>query len=207
ADLRPLSDAPGKERHSPDGLNYKQWMKFALFVVNAVRHVVVLSQRHSRLTELLSPFQMKIIACRRFPRGDEGVPVITVGQLEETLRSQVDHVINILPDSSETQGFFDTARFRAMKPGTVFYNIGRGATVDQTALLDSLRSGRLASTWLDVTDPEPLPEDHPLWTEPNCFMTPHVAGGFAEEKRALVQHFLNNLNRFLKDAELVDRIV
>ncbi|MBU0678779.1 MAG: hypothetical protein KJ626_11760, partial [Verrucomicrobia bacterium] len=46
-DLRPLSDAPGKERHSPDGLNYKQWMKFALFVVNAVRHVVVLSQRHS----------------------------------------------------------------------------------------------------------------------------------------------------------------
>ena len=95
----------------------------------------------------------------------------------------------------------------ALKSGAVFYNIGRGTTVDQAALLDALRSGRLAASWLDVTDPEPLPDNHPLWAEPQCFITPHVAGGHAEEAKTLVRHFLKNLDRFVHGLPLLDRVM
>jgi len=159
-----------------------------------------------RLTELLRPFGANVIAHRRMPRGDEGVPVVTQGELAHAL-SRADHVVNILPDSATTRGFFDQGRFDVIKPAAVFYNIGRGATVNQEALLEALRSKRLRAAWLDVTEPEPLPEDHPLYAEPNCFVTPHIAGGQPDEAKALVLHFLANLDRFLRDGPLLDRVM
>jgi phosphoglycerate dehydrogenase-like enzyme len=94
-----------------------------------------------------------------------------------------------------------------MKPGAIFYNIGRGATVNQEALVEALHSGRIAAAWLDVTDPEPLPDDHPLRREPNCFITPHIAGGHVDETGTLVRHFLGNLERFVRGDPLVDRVM
>jgi phosphoglycerate dehydrogenase-like enzyme len=159
-----------------------------------------------RLVEILRSFDMKIIAYRRMPSGDEGVPVVTGDQLADVL-SQSDHIVNILPDNPESRHFFNDARFSTLKPGATFYNIGRGSTVDQEALLAALRSGRLGAAWLDVTDPEPLPDNHPLWAEPNCFITPHVAGGHFEETKTLVRHFLQNFNRFVHDEPLLDRVM
>ena len=159
-----------------------------------------------RLTELLRPFDLKVTAFRRNPRGDEGIPMVVPAQLSEAL-AHADHVVNILPESAETRLFFNSARFALFKPGTVFYNIGRGATVDQNALLEALRSQRLAAAWLDVTDPEPLPEGHPLLSEPSCFITPHVAGGQPHEAKAIVQHFLDNLARFVCGEPLRDRVM
>lgn len=159
-----------------------------------------------RLAELLHPLGMNVIAYRRKARGDEEVPVITERQLASTL-SAADHVVNILPDSAETRHLFTTARFAGIKPGAIFYNIGRGPTVDQDALLEALRSGRIGAAWLDVTEPEPLPDEHPLWAEPNCFMTPHVAGGHVDEAKTLVGHFLKNLDRFVRGEPLLDRIM
>jgi len=159
-----------------------------------------------RLAEMLLPFAMDVIAFRRGARGDETVQVIGESQLGDAL-SRVDHVINLLPDSTDTRHFFDASRFAAMRPGAVFYNIGRGATVDQRDLLDALRSGRLKAAWLDVTDPEPLPDGHPLLALPNCFITPHVAGGHQAESKTLVRHFLANLNRYLRGEPLVDRVM
>jgi phosphoglycerate dehydrogenase-like enzyme len=160
-----------------------------------------------RLVELLRPFHMDVIAYRRKARGNERVPVITEGQLALTLANGVDHIVDILPESAETHHFFDAARFSSIKPGAIFYNIGRGTTVDQGALLEALRSGRIAAAWLDVTDPEPLPDDHPLWSEPNCFITPHVAGGHADEAKTLVRHFLKNLKHFVRGGPLLDRVM
>ena len=94
-----------------------------------------------------------------------------------------------------------------MKPGAVFYNIGRGTTVDQDALGEALRSGRLRAAYLDVTDPEPLPPEHPLWTTPNCVITPHTAGGHDNEWTRLVQHFLANLRRHEAGQPLLDRVI
>lgn len=160
-----------------------------------------------RLAELLRPLGMNLLAYRRRARGDEGLPVLTRDQLDHALAHQADHIINILPDSSETRHFFNAARFSTLKPGAVFYNIGRGATVDQEALLAALRSGRLGAAWLDVTDPEPLPDDHPLWAEPRCHITPHVAGGHENETQSLVDHFLDNFKRFIRGEPLLDRVM
>jgi phosphoglycerate dehydrogenase-like enzyme len=159
-----------------------------------------------RLAGLLRPFDMKVIACRRKPRGDESVPVVTSDQLTRVL-GEAGHVVNILPDSAETRHFFDAARFSALKTGAVFYNIGRGTTVNQDALLAALRSGQIRAAWLDVTDPEPLPENHPLRAESNCFITPHVAGGHRGETKALVRHFLENFERFARGEPLLDRVM
>lgn len=159
------------------------------------------------LVEFLRPHGMNLLAYRRTARADEGIPVVDRNSLDQVLAREADHIINILPDSAETRGFFGEARFAAVKPGAVFYNIGRGTTVDQTALVGALRSGRLSAAWLDVTDPEPLPGDHPLRHEPTCFITPHVAGGHTDEAKTLVRHFLANLKRFTKGEPLLDRVI
>lgn len=159
-----------------------------------------------KLVEFLAPFQAHIVAFRRSPRGDEGVPTVTAAGLPSALAS-ADHVVNILPASMETGNFFNAERIGAIKRGAAFYNIGRGTTVDQDALLGALRSGQLRAAWLDVTEPEPLPEDHPLRQEPRCFITPHVAGGQQNEEESVARHFLDNLRRFEKGEPLVDRVM
>lgn len=148
-----------------------------------------------RLVELLAPLGMRATGFRRRDRGDEPIPMVPADQLPRAL-GEANHVVNILPANPESSGFFDDGRFAQFRPGAVFYNIGRGATVDQDALLRALRSGRLKAAWLDVTEPEPLPPQHPLRHEANCHITPHVAGGHADESQSLVRHFLANLRRY-----------
>ena len=159
-----------------------------------------------RLIALLEPFRMSITAMRRRPRGDEKVAIVTPDQVAGAM-GKADHVINILPDNAESTGWFDAARFDQMKEGAIFYNIGRGTTVNQEALAAALESGRLGAAWLDVTDPEPLPDAHPLWTFENCYVTPHTAGGQADETRVLIKHFIRNFERFLKGEALANRVM
>ena len=157
-----------------------------------------------RLAELLSPFGLRLVGFRRRPRGDEPIEVRPVVELGEWL-SSADCVVDILPAATETAGFFDEAKFTAMKPGATFIKIGRGAKVDEAALLAALRD-RLGAAYLDVTSIEPLPPEHPLWSAPNCFITPHVAGGHGDEYSRLVALFLENLDRFLRGQPLVGRV-
>ena len=159
-----------------------------------------------RLVELLHPLGMKITGVRRTPQGDEGVRIVTPDAAESVL-AQADHVINILPANEATAQFFGAARFAGCKRGARFYNIGRGSTVDQEALVAALRSGQLEAAYLDVTHPEPLPPTHPLWDTPNCYITPHIGGTHDREQARLVEHFLANLAAFESRAPLVDRVI
>ena len=159
-----------------------------------------------RLTELLEPFAMEITGCRRNPRGDEPVRMVPAEELPDLLRA-ADHVVNILPDSPSTRGFFGEARLGLMKAGATFYNIGRGATVNPDALLGRFASDPGFHAWLDVTEPEPLPADHALWREPRCRITPHVAGGHRGEALSLIRHFSANLRRFERGEALLDRVM
>lgn len=159
-----------------------------------------------RLVEILAPLHMRLVGVRRTVRGDEGIPTVTTAQADERL-GEADHVINILPASGSTHRFFAAERFARFRRGARFYNVGRGATVDQDALLAALRGGHVESAYLDVTDPEPLPPDHALWHAPNCWITPHIAGRHADEEERLVRHFLTNLEAFEKGCPLVDRVV
>jgi phosphoglycerate dehydrogenase-like enzyme len=159
-----------------------------------------------RLCELLAPFGLAIIGLRRRPRGDEPVPTYPLVAVDEHL-PRADHVVNVLPANESTAHFFDHARLASIRRGAVFYNVGRGSTVDQAGLAAALVSGGLRAAYLDVTDPEPLPASDPLWSLPNCVITPHTAGGHANERERLVEHFLHNLRRFDAGQPLVDRVL
>jgi phosphoglycerate dehydrogenase-like enzyme len=158
-----------------------------------------------RLAELLAPYSVRVIGYRRSPQPESPVRVVGPEELQAAM-AEADHVINILPQSAETQSFFNAERLRQIKQGARYYTIGRGTTTDQEALLACLNSGHLSAVYLDVTTPEPLPSDHPLWSAQNCFITPHTAGGHADETLRIVKHFVQNLQRFERNESLIDRV-
>ena len=156
-----------------------------------------------RLTELLAPFGCNIRGVRRTPNRDEPVPIFKISDLDSHL-SWADHVVNLLPAGPSTNKLFNEDLFSNMRPHGAFYNVGRGDTVDQEALAAALNNGKIAAAYLDVTSPEPLPSDDPLWSAKNCFITPHVAGGMQNEMDFLVDHFLENFRRFTAQEFLKD---
>ena len=160
-----------------------------------------------RLAAFLAPLGPVVTGVRRRVAGDEPVPTFAWGSPEaDRALAGADAIVDLLPGGAETNRAFDAARVATLKPGAVFINIGRGSTVDQDAIAAALVAGRLAAAYLDVTEPEPLPPGHALWTTPNCFITPHVAGGDADEGERLVRHFLQNLERFLAGRPLLDEV-
>ncbi len=148
-----------------------------------------------RLVEMLKPFGMKIYALRRRAYSEPGVHVIAEEQLSAVL-PEVDHLVNILPHNASTDCYVNARRLALLKRGARFYNIGRGSTVDQNALMNALQEGRVGEAYLDVTEPEPLPPEHPLWRAANCHITSHTAGGHRHTERDLIDHFSKNLALF-----------
>jgi phosphoglycerate dehydrogenase-like enzyme len=131
------------------------------------------------LASRLTPFGARVVGVAQQARPD----AVTAEALPRLL-PDADVVVDLLPLTPDTRKFVDLEFFSLMKPGAIFVNGGRGGTVDTNALLDALRTGRIRAA-LDVTDPEPLPADHPLWKEPNVVITPHIAGTVARwERRA-----------------------
>ncbi|MBC8154104.1 MAG: D-2-hydroxyacid dehydrogenase [Bacteroidetes bacterium] len=115
-----------------------------------------------------------------------------------------DLVINCLPGN--LTNYIDAGQVAAMKPGSVFANVGRGSTVDETALIRALQTGQLGGAVLDVTAIEPLPADNPLWTLPNVILTQHTGGGQPHEERAKLDRFLANWHRFQTGEPLVNQV-
>jgi phosphoglycerate dehydrogenase-like enzyme len=206
ADARQLTRSA---RHQNTDQAWTQWSTrkdCALLGPQATVALVGFGSIAQRLAELLTPFRPRLLGVRRKPTGHEPIPTIAIGELAERL-PEIDHVVSILPGGAETRHYFDARLFERMKFGTAFYNIGRGSTVDQGALIAALESSRLRAAYLDVTEPEPLPPEHPLWRAPNCFITPHSAGGSHDESERLERHFVDNLARYVKGEPLVDRVV
>jgi phosphoglycerate dehydrogenase-like enzyme len=123
------------------------------------------------------------------------------GALDAALGT-ADFVLDAMPLTPATKGFFDAARFRAMKPSARFINVGRGATVDQAALIDALREGIIAGAALDVFEIEPVPEESPLWTMRNVLLSPHMSGDFEGWEAATVAVFVDNAGRFARGEPL-----
>lgn len=127
-----------------------------------------------------------------------GFPVITAADLPTEL-PRTDVLINILPATPATQGIVDAGVLAALPDHAWFINVGRGATVDEHALLQALQQGRIAGAGLDVFRTEPLPADDPLWTAPNLILTPHSAGGRPRNAEPLIAR---NVRAYLAGAEL-----
>ena len=113
-----------------------------------------------------------------------------------------------LPGTPETNKLFNAERFARCKDGAILINVGRGTTVDSDALVEALRSGKIFGAGLDVTDPEPLPADHPLWGEPGAIITPHNSGKFSLPKTLdnIVDIFIHNLKRYAEGLPLDNQV-
>jgi phosphoglycerate dehydrogenase-like enzyme len=157
----------------------------------------------SEVGRLLKTAGLNVRGIARTPRAPDGVfeSIAGPGALQDELAT-ADHVVNVLPITLATRRMFDAAAFAAMKPTAVFVNIGRGATVDEAALIEALRDGVIAGAALDVFEVEPLPAESPLWRMPNVLVSPHRAGDHEGWESDVVALFVDNLRRFVADEPL-----
>jgi len=147
---------------------------------------------------------MRVVATRGSRR--EGPDYVEyVGLADETLElaGQADVVINTAPLTDETRGLFNAEFFRAMKPTAYFVSVGRGASTVTDDLVAALNNGEIAGAGLDVTDPEPLPAGHPLWTTPRVLISPHTAGRSDKGRDRLFLLVAENLRRYVAGEPLL----
>ena len=123
----------------------------------------------------------------------------------DSVLPRADIVALALPNTAHTAGLFGRERIAKMKDGAVLLNVGRGSAVDTEALCDAAESGKLWGAALDVTDPEPLPEDHRMWNIKNILVTPHISGYFHMRKtyENIVGMCIDNVRRYLNGEELL----
>lgn len=146
---------------------------------------------------------------RRDPaRAAEGIDAMYGMDSLDTLLAQADVVALMLPRSAQTEHLFDRARLLRMKEDAILLNGGRGSAVDCTALAQVLEEGHLWGAGLDVTDPEPLPAGHPLWSQSKALITPHTAGGshLPDTPRRVARIALDNLERYVRGEPLRNRM-
>jgi phosphoglycerate dehydrogenase-like enzyme len=145
---------------------------------------------------------MSVAAVGRAPRRDDLFERIGGPDDLHAMLAEADVVFDALPLTPGTRHYVDAPALAAMKPTARFVNVGRGATVDEAALVDALRRGRLAGAALDVFEVEPLPADSTLWSMRNVIVSPHICGDFDGWERASVDIFVDNLGRFVRGEPL-----
>jgi phosphoglycerate dehydrogenase-like enzyme len=138
---------------------------------------------------------MRVTGLRRTSRGDEPCETWPLSRLGELL-PLVDWLVLALPLTRETRHLLDARALALLKPTARLVNVGRGSLVDEAALMEALREGRLAGAALDVFEVEPLPEGSPLWELPNVILTPHSSGSTPGNDERAAALFLENLARF-----------
>jgi phosphoglycerate dehydrogenase-like enzyme len=122
------------------------------------------------------------------------------------LAGRADAVVITLPLTDETRNLVDREAIDALRDGAILVNVGRGGVLDEEALVDAIRSGKLRGAALDVFAEEPLPESSPLWNLDNVIVSPHTATLSIHENARIVELFAENLRRYLAGEELVNRI-
>jgi phosphoglycerate dehydrogenase-like enzyme len=158
------------------------------------------------LMVLLAPFGVRVTIVRRSSDPVEGADrTVTTDQLLDVLPG-ADVVVIAAALTGGTRKLFSDAEFAAMKSTAYLVNIARGGLVDTDALLRALRTGAIAGAGLDVTDPEPLPDGHPLWTEERCLITPHQADTSEMVAPLLAERIGANVRAFLGTGDFVGRV-
>lgn len=158
------------------------------------------------LIRLLEPFGCEITVVRRHPDPLDGVArVLGHHQLHEGL-VDADGVVLALPLLPETAGLVGPAELEAMASHTWLVNVARGAHVQTDALVEALRAGSIGGAALDVTDPEPLPDGHPLWSLPNVLITPHTGNTKEMARPLLGRRIRENVARYAAGEELVGMV-
>lgn len=150
---------------------------------------------------------MRVVATRASGRtGPDFVSYIGPPEELAKLAAEADVIINALPLTPATRGTFDAKLFERVKRGALFVNVGRGGTVVTSALIDALRTGALGGAALDVTDPEPLPADHPLWQAPNLIVTPHISSESDLGVTRVWEIVRENLRRYMAGSPMLSEV-
>ncbi len=160
------------------------------------------------LLRLLEPFDAEVTVVRRNPSPIPGAYRVTASGAEDVdnaLRG-ADAIILALSLTPETTGFIDARRLALMGPDSVLVNVARGAHIVTDDLVAALRAGTIMGAGLDVTDPEPLPDGHPLWTISNCIITPHVGNTPEMARPLLAERITENVRRWTAGEELLGLI-
>ncbi|MCB0971295.1 MAG: dihydrofolate reductase [Acidimicrobiales bacterium] len=155
------------------------------------------------LVDLLSPFRCQVTVVRRRPRSMEGVDVVLPPERLHDALVGADAVVLALPLLSDTVGVIGAAELAAMPEHAWLVNVARGAHVDTEALVAALDAGAIGGAALDVTDPEPLPDGHPLWSRPDVVITPHTANTRAMARPLLGARITENVRRRIAGDDLV----
>jgi phosphoglycerate dehydrogenase-like enzyme len=155
------------------------------------------------VAELLAPYQLRVLVVRRSDSAFPAPHAAVFGQeaVDDALRD-ADAVISTLPLTECTRGLLDERRLRLLAPGAVVVNVGRGGTLDQRAVLELLKDGTLAGAGLDVTEPEPLPSDDPLWRHPRCLITSHTSNPDDWRRARFAELVEDNVGRHVRDEPL-----
>jgi phosphoglycerate dehydrogenase-like enzyme len=159
--------------------------------------VVGLGGIGSQVAQRAHALGMRVIATRGSRReGPDYVEYVGLAPEAVELARRADIVVNAAPLTAATTGMFNAQFFAAMKPSAYFISVGRGQSTVTEDLLEALRSGQIAGAALDVTDPEPLPQGHALWTTPRVIITPHVAARSLETLGRIGSLVAENLRRY-----------
>lgn len=150
---------------------------------------------------------MKVIATRNSSRtGPDFVSYIGLSDELHQLAKQADIIVNTVPLTKKTTEMFNLEFFKLMKPSAYFINVARGKSVVTKDLLTALKNGNLAGAGLDVTDPEPLPENHPLWKQSRIIITPHVAYRSEKLRQRILVLSIENLHRYVNGDKLLSQV-
>ena len=181
----------------------KVWSKKLLATV-ARKTLVIVGFGHigKEVGRLAKALGLYVIGVRKNPQISEYADeVVSTNKLREAL-SNADYILNVLPLTDETRGLFNASIFASIKTGAYLINTGRGHVIDECALLEALKSGKLSGATLDVFADEPLPSNNPLWTTKNVIITPHTAGDAVNWEDAITELFCDNLRRWTNNEKL-----
>jgi phosphoglycerate dehydrogenase-like enzyme len=154
-----------------------------------------------------SSLEMQIIGVTRSGKGDltHAHKIVSIEELDGVL-PHADYVVVATPETRETKHLFDQQRLARMKPGARLINLGRGSAIDEIALARALETGQLGGAALDVTEPEPLPAESPLWAAPNLFITPHTSAISNRLWQRETDLLVQLLQRWFDGRELLNKI-
>jgi len=173
-------------RNFPDSVRYQDhahwsqqdlWDKYPLTELNGKLLLIVgFGSIGHELARRAKAFEMRVWGVSRSGKGDATLAekIVPIAKLHEVL-PHADYVVISAPETPETRHLISAPELALMKPGACLLNVARGSLLDHAALIAALQQKKLAGAALDVTDPEPLPSDHPLWKAPNLFLTPHTS--------------------------------
>lgn len=187
------------------------WKRFATReLAGSTLAIVGYGRVGKEIARLAKAFGMRVVANKVRTDGldpaDLGLDGLFPWTGLHAMLAEADFVCLVTPHTPDTEGLMDQDAFMSMKPGAVLINIARGIVVDPQAMLAALSSGRLAHAVLDVTLPEPLPPDSPLWDHPAVTIYPHSASTGEHENERLTDLFCDNLRRFLDGRPLLNQL-